>query len=71
MLAWRLLNYLNLFNSNRLIMSASTCYVLVGAKVIKIFDICKRLRKNFNFFKNFVYWYEVSIHQPHPPHHLA
>nr|DAP62075.1 MAG TPA: hypothetical protein [Crassvirales sp.] len=39
----------------------------MGAKVIKIFDICKRLRKNFNFFKNFVYWYEVRIGSQYLP----
>nr|DAH01862.1 MAG TPA: hypothetical protein [Crassvirales sp.] len=28
----------------------------MGAKLVKISDICKRLRKNFNFFFKKIFW---------------
>lgn len=47
-------------------MYASTCYVLVFAKVVKIFDICKGINKILKFFlkiffEKLVYWYEGGI----------
>ena len=47
-------------------MCGSTFYVLVFAKVVKIFDICKGINKILkiffeNFFEKLVYWYEGGI----------